>query len=138
MARAGCEVYPAKMNRGSDLALPEALFSRIVNDKLLFHKSKSYLKQQASFLYAELDNLLQSRKVDGVFVWNGSGLAASVAREVAKHYGVPVVYGENGYFPHTIQIDSQGVNNAASGLSASMPTVSRSRPAAGAAGCSHR
>lgn len=114
MERAGCDVYPVKMNRKSISPLTDEQFNNIVNDKLLFHKNKAYLRQRASFLYSELDDLLRHRKVDGVFVWNGSGLAASVAKDVAKQHKVPVMYGENGYFPHTIQIDNQGVNNASS------------------------
>jgi capsular polysaccharide export protein len=50
----------------------------------------------------------------GVFCWNGSGLAAGIAAQIARDRGISVAYGENGYLPGTMQLDPLGVNAAAS------------------------
>jgi len=51
---------------------------------------------------------------DGIFCWNGSGLAAGIAAQIAAAQGLPVAFGENGYLPGTMQLDPIGVNAAAS------------------------
>lgn len=47
---------------------------------------------------------------DVIFVWNGSGLVASLAEHLARQRGIGVLYGENGYLPYTMQLDREGVN----------------------------
>jgi capsular polysaccharide export protein len=61
-------------------------------------------------LAGELEAFLQRTRPAGIFVWNGSGLAASVAEQLARRRGIPVVFGENGYLPGTLQLDPEGVN----------------------------
>ena len=57
---------------------------------------------------------LDHRAPDGLFCWNGSGLAAGIAAQIARYHGIPVAFGENGYLPGTMQLDPIGVNAAAS------------------------
>ncbi|MCG6942428.1 MAG: capsular biosynthesis protein [Thiohalocapsa sp.] len=59
-------------------------------------------------------DFLDHRAPDGLFCWNGSGLAAGIAAQIAGYHGIPVAYGENGYLPGTMQLDPMGVNAAAS------------------------
>ena len=46
----------------------------------------------------------------GVVCWNGSGLAAAIATQLARAQNVPVLFAENGYLPNTLQLDALGVN----------------------------
>ncbi len=57
---------------------------------------------------------LDEQTPHGIFCWNGSGLAAGLATQMARHRGIPVAFGENGYLPGTMQLDPLGVNAAAS------------------------
>ncbi len=57
---------------------------------------------------------LEHSAPDGLFCWNGSGLAAGIAAQIAHAQGIPVAFGENGYLPGTMQLDPVGVNAAAS------------------------
>jgi capsular polysaccharide export protein len=59
-------------------------------------------------------DFLDQSAPDGIFCWNGSGLAAGIAAQIAQHQGIPVAFGENGYLPGTMQLDPIGVNAAAS------------------------
>ena len=59
-------------------------------------------------------DFLERAAPDGLFCWNGSGLAAGIAAQIAQHQGIPVAFGENGYLPGTMQLDPIGVNAAAS------------------------
>lgn len=58
--------------------------------------------------------LLDRTAPDGLFCWNGSGLAAGIATQLARQQGIPIAFGENGYLPGTMQLDPIGVNAAAS------------------------
>jgi capsular polysaccharide export protein len=63
---------------------------------------------------ASVRRFLEDHGADGVFLWNGSGLAAGIAAQIARRNGIPVAFGENGYLPGTMQLDPRGVNAAAS------------------------
>lgn len=62
------------------------------------------------WLVGELDGLLDAVQPAALFFWNGSGLAASVAEQLARPRGIPILFGENGYLPNTLQLDAEGVN----------------------------
>lgn len=62
------------------------------------------------WLVRELDAFLDAAPPAGVFLWNGSGLAAAVTEQLARARGIPVLFGENGYLPNTLQLDPEGVN----------------------------
>ena len=69
---------------------------------------------EAALALAEIDDLLNKESVEGVFLWNGSGLVATAAALLASRRGIATIFGENGYLPGTIQIDSKGINQLAS------------------------
>lgn len=66
------------------------------------------------WLVRELDGFLAAIQPCGIFLWNGSGLAAAVAEQLARARGIPLLFGENGYLPNTLQLDPEGVNALAS------------------------
>lgn len=70
----------------------------------------SDLRRQVARLRPSLTRFLDSTRAGAVFVWNGSGLTAAVAVALARERGLPVLFGENGYLPGTLQLDPQGVN----------------------------
>ncbi len=47
-----------------------------------------------------------------VLAWNGSGFTQGLAIAEARRRGLPVVFGENGFLPATLQLDPEGVNAA--------------------------
>lgn len=57
-----------------------------------------------------LIRFFEEKSPDAIFVWNGSGTTASAAKHLARGAGIPVLHGENGYLPFTMQIDLRGVN----------------------------
>ncbi|WPL18866.1 Capsule polysaccharide biosynthesis protein [Thiorhodovibrio winogradskyi] len=65
-------------------------------------------------LLHSLRAFLDHRAPDGLFCWNGSGLAAGLAAQLARVNGIPMAFGENGYLPGTMQLDPKGVNAASS------------------------
>ncbi len=71
-------------------------------------------RQLAARALAELGCLLQSGRVDAIFLWNGSGVYATAAALLAGRWNIATIFGENGYLPGTLQIDPQGVNQRAS------------------------
>ena len=72
------------------------------------------LKTDALLFYQNLKLLFSNEKPDAIMVWNGSGLVSSLACSLAKDYDARCIYGENGYFPGTMQLDSEGANDYAS------------------------
>ncbi len=71
-------------------------------------------RERAARLERALDAFFVEENVGAVFVWNGADLVTSVAVELARRRGLPVVFGENGYLPGTLQIDAAGVNHRSS------------------------
>jgi capsular polysaccharide export protein len=116
--RLGHAVHPAR-RRGAADRLPEGV--RIDAEQLLSRLRKvadaDLVRRQDPFycwLVWALVGFFDTVRPAGLFVWNGSGLAAAVAEQVARARGLPIVFGENGYLPGTLQLDSRGVNAFAS------------------------
>ncbi|EXJ17058.1 capsular polysaccharide export protein, LipB/KpsS family [Imhoffiella purpurea] len=65
-------------------------------------------------LARDLDDFLDRHEPAGIFLWNGSGLSAAIADQLASRRGIPRIFAENGYLPNTLQVDPQGVNAFAS------------------------
>jgi len=107
----GRHMFPERKRAISPQPIPQLIFDAVVNGKLRVSISDSRRQQaQASYHFTALERLFQECRIDAIFVWNGSGLAASIAICLARKHGKKIIFGENGYFPHTIQIDSEGVN----------------------------
>jgi len=62
------------------------------------------------WLVGELHRFFEQLRPVAVFLWNGSGLAATIAEQLARRRGIVVIFGENGYLPNTLQLDATGVN----------------------------
>ncbi|NEV60651.1 capsular biosynthesis protein [Thiorhodococcus minor] len=76
------------------------------------------------WLVGALDAFLDDLEPAGIFLWNGSGLAAAITEQLARARGIPLVFGENGYLPGTLQLDPQGVNAFSRiGLDASLDEI---------------
>ena len=87
----------------------------ILNPILIYrYKNRDDLIKRIRKVYTVMLRFIEEENIDAIFVWNGSGLTTSVAVYIARKKGLKTIYGENGYFPNTMQIDSQGVNQAAS------------------------
>lgn len=95
--------------------VPANVIAEILNDKIIASSpDRKHLLDRLRCHYDRLGSLLDSQRISAVFLWNGSGLAASVAVHIARAHGVRTIFGENGYFPGTMQLDPEGVNYAAS------------------------
>jgi len=57
-----------------------------------------------------LADALAAAQPTAIFLWNGSGLAAALAQQWAQQHNIPLLFAENGYLPHTLQLDLMGVN----------------------------
>ncbi|NGY06870.1 capsular polysaccharide export protein, LipB/KpsS family [Solimonas terrae] len=80
-----------------------------VGQKQLALREKPALAK-ARRLLAELSEFVDRRRVDAVLLWNGSHLRGALATYLARRRGIPVIFGEHGYFPGTLQLDLEGVN----------------------------
>ncbi|MDB5969466.1 MAG: capsule polysaccharide export protein [Hydrocarboniphaga sp.] len=93
--------------------LPAAAGARLTLDLSLCKLANSGDRRwlgQAAQLQAGLAEYFDRHAVDAIFVWNGSDLTAAVAVALARQRGMTVLFGENGYLPGTLQIDTGGVN----------------------------
>lgn len=69
---------------------------------------------QARRRYAEIETFLDALAIDALLVWNGSNRLLSLAIHAAQRRGIAVIYAEHGYFPGSMQLDRDGVNQASS------------------------
>lgn len=114
LRQSGAEVFPAS------LKLPvvasstdEPALRAIIGEKALATEPAAAIAD-APQLLADLEAFIDREQVGALLVWNGSGLTAALAVHLARQRGLPVVFGENGYLPGTLQLDPQGVNQYAS------------------------
>ncbi len=61
-----------------------------------------------------LERAIDRQSIEALLVWNGAGLIGATAAAIARRRGLPILFGENGYFPDTLQLDPAGVNQASS------------------------
>jgi len=114
----GREVHPVRC-MGSAQWLPRsvALDTPGMIDKLRTDKNREQVRLRTPYyrwLVGEVHDFLANTRPAGVFLWNGSGLAAVIAEQLACARGIPLIFGENGYLPGTLQLDPSGVNTFAS------------------------
>jgi capsule polysaccharide modification protein KpsS len=57
-----------------------------------------------------LSDVLDSHEFDAVVIWNGEDFVGKALTLLARRRGIKTVFGENGYFPNTLQFDLDGVN----------------------------
>jgi len=109
--------YPLYPNRpcGSAERFPEEadIDSEYLVPKLRTETDRASVLKQVPYycwLVGELHHFFEHIRPAAIFLWNGSGLAATIAEQLARHRGIAVVFGENGYLPNTLQLDAMGVN----------------------------
>ena len=113
--RLGHAVYPKPGEATRTPDLDDATRNEILNDKILSATpDPNRLRKDLNRIFASLEAFIEAEKIDTVVLWNGSGLAASCAVFLAQAKGLKTIYGENGYFYNTMQLDPNGVNQAAS------------------------
>lgn len=113
LKQAGAELFPARLNLPAPANVDADELREAIGEKALVTESPKIIAQAAR-LWADLDAFLDRQRVDALLVWNGSGLTASLAVHLARQRGLPVVFGENGYLPGTLQLDGAGVNQYSS------------------------
>lgn len=114
MARMGVPYAPQWVVKGEDI-LSEAVIAEIM-DPVLEHRyhNKQRLHRYLARLHHALREFYERERIDAVFIWNGSDPEGRVAMTLARHRGMKMVFGENGYLPDTMQLDPEGINYAAS------------------------
>lgn len=114
LRQCGYPLAPKRRFWGTRLSNPRPAIDRdALLARLRLHSDREAVaSENAAYqaLLAALQDFLDQTAPDGLFCWNGSGLAASLAAQLASHRGIPIAYGENGYLPGTMQIDPMGVN----------------------------
>ena len=113
--RLGLAVYPQPQTLQNPTDIPDEIKNTIFNKKILAENSDyKKLTTKLSRIYPSLKTFLEQQQIDAIFLWNGSGLVSSTAIFLAQDKGLKTVFGENGYFYNTIQLDTEGVNQASS------------------------
>lgn len=113
LRQSGAEVFPASLKLPAAMEVGAQTLRAAIGEKALATESAATLAD-APRLLADLENFIEREQVGALLVWNGSGLTAALAVHLARARGLPVVFGENGYLPGTLQLDPQGVNQYAS------------------------
>jgi capsular polysaccharide export protein len=110
----GREVYPKRLAvRGRGAPDPPELDGDALITRLRTRSDRERVRSRAPEFLRLADALrafFERTRPAGVFLWNGSGLAAAIAEQLARARGLAVVFGENGYLPGTLQLDPLGVN----------------------------
>ena len=113
--QSGFPTFPESFSPAHSGLIPENIQERVFNDKILTENPDvGKLRKKLERIYPSLQQFLEQQQIDAVFLWNGSGLASSIAIYLAHERGLKTLFGENGYFYNTIQLDPSGVNQAAS------------------------
>jgi len=68
------------------------------------------LNRVASYVHT----LLAQNDIRVVVIWNGEDFVGRVLTMLARQRGIPTLFFENGYFPNTLQSDTQGINSSSS------------------------
>ncbi len=71
---------------------------------------KLFLKAQIPFIYSSIYRAIKKEDPDFVIFWNGKKFHQAIGVEVAKKFSKKMVFFENGFLPHTTQMDFKGVN----------------------------
>lgn len=111
--RSGAALFPARMRLPAPAEVDPAELRSAIGEKAAATEPPKVIAQAAG-QWAGVEAFLESETVDALLVWNGSGLTASLAAYLGRRRGLPVLFGENGYLPGTLQLDCEGVNQFAS------------------------
>jgi capsular polysaccharide export protein len=75
---------------------------------------RNRFRRAAAHLLPTFRRFIARQHPDVVFLWNGYRFPEPVMAAACREAGVTVLYGENGFFPNTMQIDTEGINAASS------------------------
>ena len=102
--------YPLKMKteQGTPLSLEECLAA--LPKQMVEPGTEHKVQAEFNSLYLSLKKYVEREKITALLLWNGYKLIDKAALLLAKEKGLDVIYGENGYFPNTMQLARQGVN----------------------------
>jgi capsular polysaccharide export protein len=109
------QVPDRRMSRNKAASPPDDLLQHVITPKSSYHISdRGRLIKTIHEHYWHLKRLFDAFLPDAILVWNGSGLVATIALYLARQRKVATLFGENGYFHNTMQLDPEGVNFASS------------------------
>lgn len=69
-----------------------------------------YWEERLLRVASVLERILDSNQFSAILIWNGEDLIGKTLAAMARKRGIKTVFGENGYFPNTLQFDLEGVN----------------------------
>lgn len=94
-------------------AVPDGMDSEVLTYRLRRHPRliRSAIAERLRREYSQAYQWLSTAPMDTMLFWNGANEIESV---VCKALGIKTFFFENGYFPNTLQVDSQGINAHAS------------------------
>lgn len=113
LRQSGADCFPRRLGLPPPLDIPADELRAAIGEKALATEPPATLAKAAR-LMRDLAGFFEREQVGALLVWNGSGLIASLAVHLARRRGLPVIFGENGYLPGTLQLDAEGVNQYAS------------------------
>ena len=69
------------------------------------------VEERAFFVYRRLSRIIDELSISFIVVWGGTGLETSIASHlISKKERGGTIFCQNGYFPQTIQVDTEGSN----------------------------
>lgn len=83
---------------------------KLQDDSPISRLYRKILLFKCRLMEAYLYTFLKDNNVNLVIVWNGDALEAALPICLARKLGIKTIFMENGYFPGTVVMDTQGVN----------------------------
>ena len=100
---------------------PENVASWLSTDPIAFmtppNRRRTLEKEAGDFaasLLSTLDRLGELHPPSVVLMWNAYKFKERVMSHFCRDRGIPTLFFENGFFPHTMQIDPKGINASSS------------------------
>jgi len=71
-------------------------------------------ERRCNVIGAYMTHYIEAERPDCFVIWNGEDHVGRIICKLARTNGVKVLFLENGYFPQTLQLDTEGVNSSSS------------------------
>lgn len=103
----------SEFKKYSEHELNDMIYYNYNYNKINKYKINKMHYKKLSIAFLEyLKDLVESKKIDKIIMWNNSYIFDRIAWHFAKKNNVPLVIFEQGFFrPFTFTVDSKGVNN---------------------------
>ncbi|MCD9522778.1 hypothetical protein GLP14_07985 [Photobacterium carnosum] len=100
--------YLLKRSR-RELSIDEKVFIESENIDLM---QKNHSMNDAMLLFTSIENVLAKKvkKIDYLFVWNGSGTVGKAFKASSEKLNIPILYFEISNLPNSLFVDPEGVN----------------------------